>query len=85
MGWRTRKFANTGKTPELTIRPTLDAFERSNDYDVVRNMYKTELDPFIKEFSRLRKLAFDANIRWMYNPVPALQVNRFWISRLSEE
>ena len=95
MGWRSskqgaryhskRNFINIDKTPEQTLRPTLDAFERSNDFDAVKNLYKTELDPFIAEFSRLKKLAVEANIRWDYNPVPALQVNRFWIARVFPE
>ena len=91
MGWRAskqgsryhskRKFDNINKTPEQTLRPTLNAFEISNDFDAVKNLYRTEIGPFIREFARLRNLAKKANIRWDYDPTKGLQANRFFIPR----
>jgi hypothetical protein len=79
-----RSFENSGKTPIKTIRPTLKAFEMSNDIDVITNMYKTELYPFILEYSRLRRIALKEGLVWNYNPVPMLEYNRFWQARLNQ-
>jgi hypothetical protein len=73
-----RNFVNIDEDLEKRLNYTLHVFELSNDDDVLKNLYKTEIPGFIKEFSRLKKAAIKYNVVWEYNPLPALKKNRFY-------